>query len=85
MAKKVAFVGSKMSNGATIIGPGIPTVRVNGHPISVLGDKVSDGHTITQIIGNQTVRAGGKLIARFGDKDSKGHTIATNVSPNISI
>jgi uncharacterized Zn-binding protein involved in type VI secretion len=78
----IAFIGSQLSDGKTITGPGIPSVRINGQVISVVGDNVSDGDTMVQ--GSPTVRAGGKPIVRLGDMDNGGSSVSDNVSTNIS-
>lgn len=69
------------SAGATIIGPGVPSVKVNGAPASVIGDAVvphppvpsphSAGPTMVQ--GSSTVFIGGIGAVRVGDLASCGH------------
>lgn len=78
-----AYVGSKLTNDSTIIGPGVPAVTVNGLPSSKLGDSVSDGHTMVE--GSATVLVSGQPMIRLGDKDSDGHSVSTNVSPDVFI
>lgn len=78
-----AFVGSKLSNNSTITGPGSSDVLVNGLPASVVGDNVSDGHTMVQ--GSPDVLVNGKSMVRLGDKDSNGHSVSTNVSTNVFV
>jgi uncharacterized Zn-binding protein involved in type VI secretion len=71
-----------------IIGPGIPTVLVNGSPISVIGDQVTTHgpppHVIPSIItGSSTVFAGGKAISLQGVSIcSCAHNVVTG-SPNV--
>lgn len=79
---KIAHIGSKLTNNSVIVGPGVPTVRVNGQIVSVLGDKVSDFDIM--VTASPTVRAGGKGIVRFGDIDSSNHLVNQLVSPNVS-
>lgn len=78
-----ARIGSKFNNGAVILGPGVPAVTVNGIPVSVVGDKVSDKHTVST--GSQSVSAGGKAVVRKGDLDSGGHKVDSLVSNNVII
>jgi uncharacterized Zn-binding protein involved in type VI secretion len=66
----VARIGQDNAMGM-IIGPGQPTVLVNGTPISVVGDLVTahgaPPHTAAVIItGSGTVFAGGKPISIQG-------------------
>jgi uncharacterized Zn-binding protein involved in type VI secretion len=74
--------------GATINGPGVPSVKVNGAPISVVGDAVA-GHgdpphrSPKMSSGSPTVKAGGKPVCRAGDTATCGH--ATSGSSNVNI
>ncbi len=74
--------------GGTINGPGVPSVKVNGAPISVIGDAVA-GHgrrphsSPTMSTGSPTVKAGGKPVCRAGDTATCGH--ATSGSSNVNI
>lgn len=67
------------SAGGTILGPGVPSVVVNGSPVSVIGDAVA-GHgdpphsAPVMIAGSGTVIAGGIGIVRAGDAASCGDT-----------
>ena len=76
-------VGVDVSVG-TINGPGVPSVKVNGAPISVPGDAVaphsccgSPGcgkHCSATMVGSSgTVKAGGKFVCRAGDAATCGH------------
>jgi len=76
------------SAGGTITGPGVPSVIVNGAPISIKGDAVA-GHGIGPHAGpvmvgsSGTVFAGGIGIVRAGDAASCGD-IATGSSDVIA-
>jgi len=67
------------SAGGTILGPGVPSVVVNGAPVSVIGDSVA-GHgdsphaSATMVGGSGTVIAGGIGVVRAGDAASCGDT-----------
>lgn len=69
------------SAGGIIAGPGVPTVRVNGSIISVVGDSVTPHppapgpHFAGPVMvgKSSTVRAGGKGVVRAGDLASCGH------------
>ena len=65
------------SAGGTITGPGVPSVVVNGAPISVKGDAVaghgSGPHAGPVMVGSSgTVFAGGIGVVRAGDAASCG-------------
>jgi uncharacterized Zn-binding protein involved in type VI secretion len=74
----VSRVGVDSAVG-TILGPGIPSVIVNGAPISIKGDAVA-GHGLGEHSGpimvgsSSTVFAGGIGIVRAGDAASCGDT-----------
>jgi uncharacterized Zn-binding protein involved in type VI secretion len=79
----VQRVGDSNSAGGQATG-GIASVRVNGQPIIVVGNKVT-GHapwgkphpphaTATVKGGSASVRAGGIPVIRTGDTDTCGHT-----------
>jgi uncharacterized Zn-binding protein involved in type VI secretion len=76
------------SAGGTIVGPGIPSVVVNGAPVSVIGDAVA-AHGLfahaapTMVGGSGTVIAGGIGVVRAGDPASCGDT-ATGSSDVIA-
>ena len=83
-----AIVGKSVAGGV-IIGPGAPTVLVNGSPVSTLGDAVTPHgdppHSSATIIkSSTTVFAQGKGIVRVGDKASCGHSVASG-SPNVFV
>lgn len=66
--------------GGTIIGVLVPSVRVNGAPIAVLGAAVTPHppvppHTTAPVMvgHSSTVRAGGIPVCRAGDVASCGH------------
>lgn len=67
------------SAGGIITGPGVPSVVVNGAPVSVIGDSVA-GHGDephggpTMVGGSGTVIAGGIGVVRAGDAASCGDT-----------
>jgi uncharacterized Zn-binding protein involved in type VI secretion len=83
----VARIGQDNAMGI-IIGPGNPTVIVNGSPISVVGDQVTTHgpppHVIPSIItGSSTVFAGGKPISvQAISTCSCSHPVVTG-SPNV--
>lgn len=67
------------SAGGIILGPGVPSVIVNGAPISVIGDAVtghgSEPHAGPVMVGGSgTVFAGGIGVVRAGDAASCGDT-----------
>lgn len=69
MPNGVAKVGVSLIGPAPIVGPGVPTVLVEGVPCSVLGDLGTPHgeppHSNPVILsGNPTVLVGGKPIAR---------------------
>ena len=58
------------------------SVLVNGKPIAVLGDSVTDHgdsphDSATLVLGSTTVFAGGKPVCRIGDLASCGDSIST--------
>jgi uncharacterized Zn-binding protein involved in type VI secretion len=62
--------------GGPIIGPGAPTVFVQGLPAAVMGDKcVCVGPPSSIIAGSGTVLVGGKAAARMGDSTAHGGKI----------
>jgi len=70
----------KSTAGGPIIGPGAPTVLINGSPVSTLGDTVTPHgngpHAAATIItASVTVFAQGKGIVRAGDSASCGHPV----------
>lgn len=76
------------SAGGTIVGPGEPTVLINGAPASVLGDAVA-GHgpathaSATMVQGSGTVMIGGKPACRMGDTASCGDPLTPGSSDVI--
>jgi uncharacterized Zn-binding protein involved in type VI secretion len=74
--------------GGTINGPGVPSVKVNGAAISVVGDAVA-GHgdpphaSPTMSSGSGSVKAGNKPVCRAGDTATCGH--AASGSSNVII
>lgn len=67
------------SAAGTILGPGVPSVRVNGSVISVKGDAVAGHapgpHAGPVMVGSSTtVFAGGIGVVRAGDAASCGDT-----------
>jgi|14_taG_2_1085336.scaffolds.fasta_scaffold08555_4 uncharacterized Zn-binding protein involved in type VI secretion len=76
-------VGIDMAGGGLIIGPGAPTVFVEGVPISVVGDGIATHgeapHTTGSSLiatGSGTVMAEGKFVAIAPGVVSCGHTLA---------
>lgn len=82
-----AYIGSLLrvlpATPISVVGPGVPTVKVNGIPVSVLGDDTSDGGKMIE--GSTNVTVNGKPICRLGDKNDKGRSIIANVSLNVTI
>ena len=79
-----AIIGKSVAGGV-IIGPGAPTVLVNGSPVSTVGDAVTPHgeppHAAAKIItSSKTVFAQGKGIVRAGDKASCGHSVASETN-----
>lgn len=76
--------------GGLISSPGAPSVKVNGTPISTVGDTVmphgNSPHTKAVIkTGSGTVKAEGKRVARKGKSvASCGHNVSTG-SPNVKV
>jgi uncharacterized Zn-binding protein involved in type VI secretion len=70
-----ARVGDLTTHGGVIIGPGVPTVFIDGRSAAVLGDQITcplvDGpvpHVGGPIVtASATVRIGGRAAARVGD------------------
>jgi len=76
-------VGIDMAGGGLIIGPGAPTVMVEGVPISTIGDGIATHgeapHTTGSsliVSGSGTVFAEGKFVAIAPGVVSCGHTLA---------
>jgi uncharacterized Zn-binding protein involved in type VI secretion len=77
-----------------ITGPGVPSVKVNGAPISVVGDVVAahapwgrphpphDAPTMTG--GSPSVKAGGKPVIRAGDTATCGHPATGSGSVSVA-
>ena len=64
--------------GGPVIGPGEPTVLIEGVPAAVVGDLATcSGPPDTIAVGSATVMIGGKPAARMGDLTVHGGTIAT--------
>jgi uncharacterized Zn-binding protein involved in type VI secretion len=78
--------------GGIIIGPGAPTVTVNGSPIANEGDAVtphgSGPHNGSPVLvpgaGSPTVTAQGEKVFRKGDPATCGHAVATG-SANVIV
>lgn len=66
--------------GSVIVGPGAPTVFVNGLPGSVIGDDVAPHgppiphNSAKMVTASTSVFIGGKPVVRAGDLASCGHT-----------
>lgn len=79
------------SAGATITGPGVSSVKVNGSSISVIGDNVTPHSPIdtphmaspVMVSASATVFAGGKPVVRAGDSASCGHSSSGSGNVNI--
>lgn len=62
--------------GGPIIGPGAPTVLIEGAPAAVMGDNAAcAGPPDTIIGGSATVMIGGSPAARVGDATAHGGSI----------
>lgn len=62
--------------GGPIVGPGCPTVLIQGLPASVLGDTATCvGPPDSIVKGSATVMIGGVPAARMGDSTAHGGTI----------
>lgn len=71
--------------GGPIVGPGIPTVLINGMPAAVLGDMCTCvGPPDSIIRGSATVMIGGKPAARMGDSTAHGGSIVVG-APTVMI
>lgn len=79
----VAKVGASIVGTGIVLGPGAPTVLVEGLPISCVGDAASPHgdapHTSPTIVsGSATVFAGGRPVAIQGQSiASCAHPVAT--------
>lgn len=76
-------VGTDMAGGGIIIGPGAPTVMVEGAPISTVGDGIATHgeapHTSGSSLiasGSSTVLALGKFVSIAPGTVSCGHTLS---------
>jgi uncharacterized Zn-binding protein involved in type VI secretion len=68
-----------------IIGPGVPTVQIEGLPAAVLGDScLCDGPLDSIVTGSATVMIGGKPAARVGDRTAHGGSIVSG-APTVMI
>ncbi len=71
--------------GGPIIGPGAPTVLIDGLPASVMGDTCTCvGPPSTIILGSMTVLLEGRPAARMGDTTDHGGEIVEG-SPDVLI
>lgn len=85
----VSLVGESQAGG-TIIGPGKPTWRVMGKPISLLGDVVSPhgpGQHMAPVMveGSTWMRLGGVPVVRTGNRASCDHVANGNPWMNIAM
>lgn len=69
------LVGYSKVGAGIVIGPGAVTVRVQGAPLSLIGDKVSPhgsgAHANAYMIqGSMKVRVGGRPVCRVGHQAS---------------
>jgi len=87
--------GDPNSAGGIVTGPSAPSVRVNGRPVSVPGDRVTPHpccglpgcakHCVARTtIGSTRVRAEGKPVIYVGSPDSCGHSRALG-SRNVNV
>lgn len=71
--------------GGPVMGPGIPTVLINGKPAAVMGDKCTCvGPPDTIIKGNPMVLVDGKPMVCMGDMTAHGGSIVVG-EPNILV
>ena len=71
--------------GGPIVGPGVPTVLINGMPAAVLGDMCTCvGPPDSIVSGSATVMIGGVPAARMGDMTAHGGSIVVGV-PTVMI
>jgi len=85
-----ARVGDSTNHGGSIVGPGVPSVRIGGQPAAVLGDQTtcpqSSGTPPVPHVGgpivtaSATVLIGGRRAARVGDINSETGSSATIVT-----
>ena len=62
--------------GGPIVGPGVPTVLIAGHPAATVGDMALCVGPIDSIAGGSgTVSIGGRPAARMGDPTAHGGRI----------
>ncbi len=62
--------------GGPIIGPGAPTVLIEGMPAAVMGDTcICTGPPDSIVMGSGTVMIGGMPAARLGDSTAHGGSI----------
>jgi len=92
----VQRVGDANGAGGVITGPGSPTVRMNGRPVSLHGDSVSPHpccgqrrcppvHCHATTVGSSTtVKANGVAMVLTGDVDTCGHARAGG-SDNVKV
>ena len=91
----VQRVGDANGAGGVITGPGSPTVRMNGRPVSLHGDSVSPHpccgqkrcppvHCHATTVGSSTVKANGVAMVLTGDVDTCGHA-RTGGSDNVKV
>ncbi len=71
--------------GGPIVGPGAPTVLIDGFPASVVGDElICVGPPDVIVKGSMTVMIEGRPAARMGDETAHGGTILVG-APNVEI
>lgn len=71
--------------GGPIVGPGAPTVIIEGMPASVVGDMlICVGPPDAVVKGSTTVMIEGRPAARMGDETAHGGTILTG-APTVMI
>lgn len=88
---EAARISDPTNHAGIVIGPGYPTVIINGMPAAVVGDlhicglEVTPPHLPSQfIIGSATVMIGGQPALRVGDVAGCGAEIS-NGSPDVII
>ncbi|MBI9043734.1 MAG: PAAR domain-containing protein [Anaerolineaceae bacterium] len=80
-----ARMGDQTASGDTIVGPGMPTVLIEGQPASVMGDTVTGAACVgTVTVGSPTVLIGNRPATRVtsavaGNNPVTGVPVATTV------
>lgn len=80
-----SYTGPVPHVGGPIIGPGCPTVLIEGLPASIVGDECEcTGPPDMVVAGSATVLIGGMPAARMGDQTEHGGEILAG-APTVMI